>query len=208
MVRIDREDVRPIEGIVLARVRDAVGAALRGCAAVVLSDYGKGVLCADLLTELLEGAIGRGIPLCVDPKESNFFAYRRATVLTPNLLEAGSAHGRRIVDAETLRETGHSLRQRLEARSLLITQGEDGMTLFEEDGTETHYPAVATEVFDVTGAGDTVVSAFALAAAAGGTLRQAALLANHAAGIVVREVGTACASPEEIRVSLARHGDA
>ena len=81
------------------------------------------------------------------------------------------------------------------------------MTLFEADGTESHFPAVATEVFDVTGAGDTVVSTFALAAAAGGSLRQAALLANHAAGIVVREVGTACATPEEIRVSLARHAD-
>ena len=81
------------------------------------------------------------------------------------------------------------------------------MTLFEADGTQTHFPAVATEVFDVTGAGDTVVSTFTMAAAAGGTLRQAALLANHAAGIVVREVGTATATREQIRISLAQHAD-
>jgi D-beta-D-heptose 7-phosphate kinase/D-beta-D-heptose 1-phosphate adenosyltransferase len=141
--------------------------------------------------------------VCVDPKETNFFAYRGATVLTPNLSEAGTAFGRRLLDEATLLEAGRNLRDRLEAASILITRGESGMTLFEEGG-ETHYAAMATEVFDVTGAGDTVVSTFAIAAAAGATLRQAAMLANHAAGIVVREVGTAAASPEQIRASILR----
>ncbi len=207
VVRIDREEIREIQGPVLDRVRDAALTALRGAAAVVISDYGKGVIVAGLLEELLDGARGRGIPVCVDPKETHFFSYKGATVLTPNLSEAGVAFGRRLNDPAVFREAGHALRSRLDAKSILITQGEDGMTLFESDGTETHFPAVATEVFDVTGAGDTVVSSFTLAVAAGGSLRQAALLANHAAGIVVREVGTACATPEEIRVSLARHAD-
>ncbi len=207
VVRVDREDVRPIHGPALERIRDAAMTALRSAAGVVVSDYGKGVIVPEFLAEFMESARERGIPICVDPKETHFFAYRGATVLTPNLAEAGIAFGRRIVDDATLREAGQLLRSRLEARSLLITQGEDGMTLFEDAGPETHYPAVATEVFDVTGAGDTVVSTFTMAAAAGGSMQQSALLANHAAGIVVREVGTACASPEEIRVSLAQHGD-
>lgn len=207
VVRIDREEVREIEGPALDQVRDATLTALRGAAAVVISDYGKGVIVASLLDELLDRARTRGIPICVDPKETHFFAYKGVTVLTPNLSEAGTAFGRRLSDPDLFKEAGRALRSRLEAKSLLITQGEDGMTLFEADGTESHFPAVATEVFDVTGAGDTVVSTFALAAAAGGSLRQSALLANHAAGIVVREVGTACATPEEIRVSLARHAD-
>jgi D-beta-D-heptose 7-phosphate kinase/D-beta-D-heptose 1-phosphate adenosyltransferase len=207
VVRVDREDVVEIEGSALERVRDAVLTAVRGAAAVVISDYGKGVIVASLLHDLLEAAGRRGIPVCVDPKETHFFSYKGVTVLTPNLAEAGTAFGRRIADAETLREAGRSLRERLDAQSILVTQGEDGMTLFEQDGSMTHYAAVATEVFDVTGAGDTVVSTFTMAAAAGGSLRQAALLADHAAGIVVREVGTSIASREQIRISLAQHAD-
>lgn len=205
VVRIDSEDPREIDGIVLSRVLDGARAALRSAAAVVISDYGKGVIGAPLLAELLAEAAQRGLPVCVDPKETHFFSYRGATVLTPNLAEAGVAFGRRISDPATLREAGRTLREKLDARSLLITQGEAGMTLYEADGTETHYPAVSTEVFDVTGAGDTVVSTFAMAAAAGGTLREAALIANHAAGAVVREVGTAAATPEAIHDSLQRH---
>lgn len=205
VVRIDREDTREIEGKVLASVRDAALDALRQAAAVVISDYGKGVIVAGLLAELLDAVHAAGLPVCVDPKETHFFAYRGATVLTPNLAEAGVAFGRRIKDDTTLRDAGRTLLARLEARSLLVTQGEHGMTLFETGGAQTHYPAVATEVFDVTGAGDTVVSTFAMAAAAGGAMRDAALLANHAAGVVVREVGTASASREEIRASLALH---
>jgi D-beta-D-heptose 7-phosphate kinase/D-beta-D-heptose 1-phosphate adenosyltransferase len=207
VVRVDREDVAEIEGAALERVRDAVLTAVRGAAAVVISDYGKGMIVASLLRDLLEATHQRGIPVCVDPKETHFFSYRGVTVLTPNLAEAGAAYGRRIRDPETLREAGGSLLEKLGAKSILITQGEDGMTLFEDDGAMTHYPAVATEVFDVTGAGDTVVSTFTMAAAAGASLRQAALLADHAAGIVVREVGTSTATREQIRISLAQHAD-
>lgn len=203
VVRIDAEDARPIDGQVLTRVREAAVIASRDAAGVVLSDYGKGILVLELLQRLLAVARERGIPICVDPKETNFFAYKGATVLTPNLNEAGMAFGRRLSDQQTMIEAGRTLRARLESKSLLITRGEAGMTLFEDSG-ETHYDAVATEVFDVTGAGDTVVSTFAMAAAAGAPLRDAALLANHAAGLVVREVGTSAASPDQIRNSLLR----
>lgn len=205
VVRIDREDVREIAGPTLERVRDAAVTAVRGAAGVVISDYGKGVLTPPLLTDLLEEAIRRGVPICVDPKESHFRLYKGVTVLTPNLYEAGNAFGRRISDPSILHEAGQALRAQFEAKSLLITQGEEGMTLFEQDGSETHYPALAMEVFDVTGAGDTVVSCFAMAVAAGGSLRSAALLSNHAAGLVVREIGTASASPEALQASLSRH---
>jgi len=188
-------------------VREATLHALPNVSAVVISDYGKGVIVADLLRELLQEASRRSIPVCVDPKETHFFSYRGATVLTPNLSEASAVFGRRIRNEATLLEAGRSLRERLAARCLLITQGEEGMTLFEE-GVETHYPAVSTEVFDVTGAGDTVVSTFTMVVATGGSLRQSALLANHAAGIVVREVGTACATREGIAHSLEAHRDA
>jgi rfaE bifunctional protein kinase chain/domain len=204
VVRIDREDAREIDSHVLLQIRDAAMQLLRDVAAIVISDYGKGVVVEELLRELLAEASKRSVPVCVDPKETHFFSYQGATVLTPNLAEASTVFGRRITDAQTLREAGQTLRERLSARSLLITQGEDGMTLFEEGG-QTHYPAVSTEVFDVTGAGDTVVSTFTMAVAAGGDLRQAARLANHAAGIVVREVGTACATREGIEHSLQAH---
>jgi len=208
VVRVDREDAREIGEIAAERVRGAVLAAARGAAGIVISDYGKGVIVKEILDDLLAAARARAVPVCVDPKETHFFSYRGATVLTPNLMEAGIAFGRKIGDRAALREAGHTLRSRLDAQSLLITQGEAGMTLFEADGSETHYPAVATEVFDVTGAGDTVVSTFAMVAAAGGSLKQAALLANHAAGIVVREIGTATATPAEIQASFARGADA
>lgn len=206
IVRVDREDLREIDDRVLESVRSAVINVLPEVSAVVVSDYGKGVIVADLLSDLMDEAGEKSIPVCVDPKETHFFSYKGATVLTPNLVEAGTAFGRRIRDEATFQEAGRTLLERLAARSILITQGEDGMTLFEE-GTETHYPAVTTEVFDVTGAGDTVVSTFTMAVAAGGTLRESAHLANHAAGIVVREVGTACADRAEIRLSIEQAGD-
>ena len=207
VVRIDQEDPREIDLPVAERILASVLRLLPDVAAVVISDYGKGVLAGTVLGRILEEARRRELPVCVDPKETQFYNYRGATVLTPNAAEAGVAFGRRILDTATLHEAGRYLRERLEAQSLLITQGEGGMTLFEES-RETHYEAVATEVFDVTGAGDTVVSAFAMAVAAGADLREAARISNHAAGIVVREVGTASATPEEIVRSFREHPDA
>jgi D-beta-D-heptose 7-phosphate kinase/D-beta-D-heptose 1-phosphate adenosyltransferase len=138
----------------------------------------------------------------VDPKESHFDAYRKVSVITPNVHEAGRAFGRRIVDDESLMAVGWGLRERLDAEAVLITRGAQGMSLFERGGRYTYLPTVAREVFDVTGAGDTVVSVFALALAAGADFPLAAHLSNHAAGLVIREVGTATCTPDELRASL------
>jgi D-beta-D-heptose 7-phosphate kinase/D-beta-D-heptose 1-phosphate adenosyltransferase len=127
-----------------------------------VSDYGKGVLTDRILKFVTAEARKTGVPVCVDPKETRLLSYSGVTVITPNQHEAGFAYGRRIVDESTLLEVGWGLSRKLGGDAVLITRGEKGMSLFERDGVHTHFPTVAREVFDVTGAGDTVVSAFAL----------------------------------------------
>ena len=144
--------------------------------------------------------------MSVDPKESHIDAYHGVSILTPNQHEAGWAQGRRVTDEASLMEVGWGLQRRLDAAAVLVTRGADGMSLFERGGRYTHLPTVAREVYDVTGAGDTVVSVVALALAAGADFPAACLLANHAAGIVIREVGTATCSCEQLLASLAENG--
>ncbi|MBM3318635.1 MAG: bifunctional hydroxymethylpyrimidine kinase/phosphomethylpyrimidine kinase, partial [Candidatus Eisenbacteria bacterium] len=140
--------------------------------------------------------------ICVDPKETHFHSYRRVTVLTPNTSEASFAAGRRIRDEASLEEVGRALLARLEAQALLITRGEEGVSLFRPDRPRLDIPAVGREVYDVTGAGDTVVAALAMGLAAGGSLETSTRVANHAAGRVIRDLGTATVSREEILESL------
>jgi D-beta-D-heptose 7-phosphate kinase/D-beta-D-heptose 1-phosphate adenosyltransferase len=149
----------------------------------------------------LEAALGiarqRRMPVCVDPKESHIDHYRGVSILTPNQHEAGWVQGRRITDEASLAAVGWELQRRLDAEAVLVTRGADGMSLFERGGRYTALPTVAREVFDVTGAGDTVVSVVAIALAAGAAYPDACMLANHAAGLVIRELGTAtCTAPQ------------
>jgi D-beta-D-heptose 7-phosphate kinase/D-beta-D-heptose 1-phosphate adenosyltransferase len=125
------------------------------------------------------------------------------SILTPNQHEAGWAQGKRVVDEASLMEVGWGLQKRLDAAAVLVTRGPEGMSLFERGGRYSHLPTVAREVYDVTGAGDTVVGVVALALAAGAEFPAACLLANHAAGVVIREVGTATCSRERLLASLA-----
>ena len=138
----------------------------------------------------------------MDPKESHIDAYRGVSILTPNQHEAGDLQGRRIRDDASLMEVGWGLQKRLDAEAVLVTRGADGMSLFERSGRYTSLPTVAREVYDVTGAGDTVVSVVALALASKADFVSACRLANHAAGIVIREVGTATCSPAN---TISRH---
>ncbi|MBI3872000.1 MAG: D-glycero-beta-D-manno-heptose-7-phosphate kinase [candidate division Zixibacteria bacterium] len=174
-----------------------------GAAGLVISDYGKGVITRSLLEAIIGAARERGKFIVVDPKDTHFSAYRRVTLLTPNHHEAGFVAGRKIRDETTLRAVGFDLLSQLEADSLLITRGEKGMALFEADGRMTSIPTVARHVYDVTGAGDTVVAAIAMCLAAGGNMLQAAYTANVAAGEVIKEVGTAQTTPGAIREALA-----
>jgi D-beta-D-heptose 7-phosphate kinase/D-beta-D-heptose 1-phosphate adenosyltransferase len=207
VVRVDQERADDVGGEVIARLVDELERVLDDVGALVISDYGKGVVTRTLLGEVLDRCAVADLPVCVDPKESHFDAYRRVSVITPNLLEAGGAMGRRIVDDTVLEEVGFGLLERLESPAVLITRSERGMSLFERGGLHTHFPAVAQEVYDVTGAGDTVVGTYALALAAGADHKLAAAIANHAAGLVVREVGTATATVAEIRDSFAAAGE-
>jgi len=206
VVRADYESRADLKGAPLASVLDVVTRELPRCEGLVVSDYGKGVVSSATLERALGIARERGIRVSVDPKESHIDTYRGVSILTPNQHEAGRAMGRRVVDEASLLEVGWGLQKRLDAEAVLVTRGPAGMSLFEKGGRLTHLPTVAREVYDVTGAGDTVVSVVALALAAGADFPSACWLANHAAGIVIREVGTAAVSPLALLTSLAERG--
>jgi D-beta-D-heptose 7-phosphate kinase/D-beta-D-heptose 1-phosphate adenosyltransferase len=138
----------------------------------------------------------------VDPKVKNFPLFQKVTIITPNHHEAGQAAGRWIQSEEDLMEVGRQLLQQLQCGSILITRGEKGMTLFQDTGEITNIPTMAKEVFDVTGAGDTVISVLTLALAVGADPKQAAVLSNYAAGIVVGEVGTATLKASDLEDAL------
>jgi rfaE bifunctional protein kinase chain/domain len=202
VVRADQEQRNEISGGTEERIWERVRAALNGAAAVVISDYGKGVVTRRLLERLLPEARSQGIPVCVDPKDTHFYAYTGVAVITPNQHEAAAVLGYRLTGDGALDRGGRELLERLGADSVLITRGEQGMSLFRGDGDRTDFPVVAREVYDVTGAGDTVVGSFAVALAGRAEPREAALIATHAAGLVVAEVGTAVPSLTSLRASF------
>ncbi len=203
--RMDREDRLPISAAVHGRVVSRFRERLATADAVVVSDYAKGLICPSILREILPMARSAGKVVCVDPKQRNLSLYGPATVVTPNTLEAERASGVAISGRRDLLRAGRKILQSARTDYLLITRGEEGMALFESASEVTHIPTVAREVFDVTGAGDTVVSTLALGLAAGLSILEAAVLANYAAGIVVGKLGTATVTPEEL-ISRLRAG--
>jgi len=160
---------------------------------------------AELLAELARLRVRHGFAYVIDPKRPNFPHYRGASLVKPNVIEASAAAGTEIHDRTSLAEAGQRLLALWQADSVLISRGEAGMTLFKPGARARHFPTVAQEVYDVTGAGDTVLATCALTLAVGGTFEEAATLANYAAGIVVGKVGTATASARELTRALARH---
>lgn len=205
IVRIDRE-TRSTIGRASERVLlDYVDAHLDGFDVIVVSDYMKGVLTPAILTAICEKGRELGVPVVVDPKGDDFGKYRGATILTPNRKEAEIASGTAITDMASLEKAAGSILSELGLDALLITRSEAGMSLFPARGEAVHIPTVAREVFDVTGAGDTVISVLSLGLACGLTLADAAWLANVAAGIAVGKLGTSTVSPQEI-VSEAGQG--
>ncbi len=202
VVRTDEEDTADVTGDARDRLMEDLERAVPRAEGVIVSDYGKGAITQETLTLCLSLARRHRVPVSVDPKETHFFSYAGVSVLTPNVHEAGRAYGRTIRDSATLVAAGTALREKLDADAILITRGADGMSLFERSGRITHLPTVAREVFDVTGAGDTVVSTYALSLAAGAEPPAAAFLSNHAAGLVIRHAGTAVTTAEELLSSL------
>ncbi|MFQ5442172.1 MAG: D-glycero-beta-D-manno-heptose-7-phosphate kinase [Thermodesulfobacteriota bacterium] len=203
VVRFDREKKDEIGRAVSKKVVDYMKRAARSVDIVIVSDYAKGLITRPLVEEVMAEFKKLKKPVVVDPKVEHLDYYRGATVVTPNNLEASVASGVEIEDDKTLKRAGEALLETLDSKALLITRGEHGMSLFER-GHDTHIPTVAKEVFDVSGAGDTVVGVLAMSLAAGANFKEAAVLANFAAGVVVGKIGTATVTRAELAEAAAR----
>ncbi len=203
VVRVDREIDDPIGTAVAGTLLDKSVKLLGQVQGLIVSDYDKGALSPSLLATLLPEAARRRLPIVVDPKVRLFGQYHPATVVTPNAREAMEAAGMIARTDEEFEALSRRLLERLQGSALLITRGDRGMLLKEHGGPTLLIPATAREVFDVTGAGDTVVATLGLALASGASLLEAALLANHAAGVVVGKVGAATLTSRELLDSIA-----
>src|SRR5688500_476837 len=201
VVRADRESRTPVSSQIEERIISSVKEALREADAFVVSDYDKGVVTPRILGGILPFAYER-VPVLVDPKIRNFDSYRPATLVTPNHHEALRLTNTEEDSEGALRTAAHKIRERLACDAVLITRGDRGMVLFEKDHEPVNVETTAREVYDVTGAGDTVIATLAAALASGGSLIEAALLANYAAGIVVGKLGTATATKDEVLDSI------
>jgi D-beta-D-heptose 7-phosphate kinase/D-beta-D-heptose 1-phosphate adenosyltransferase len=204
VVRFDREDRKPVQAKSVRKILSYIESLRDDLGALVVSDYNKGVVTRPLLEGIRKVIAGRPIFTCVDPKQRDFSLYQGFDIVTPNHYEAGRAAGEEMQNGQDHVRVGMKLLQQYDFKALLMTRGEEGMSLFERDGRMRHtaFPAEAREVFDVTGAGDTVIGVLALSMAAGASFREAAYLANHAAGIAVGKAGTATVTREELKRAL------
>jgi D-beta-D-heptose 7-phosphate kinase/D-beta-D-heptose 1-phosphate adenosyltransferase len=202
VLRLDQESRIPLSSVLVERALLQIRNLIPNVHGVICSDYFKGVCTAALLRPLFAGAIAAGLPVIVDPKVRDFSLYKGATVLTPNLAEVELATDSTLETSGSLEEAAVVLLEKTQARALLVTRGKDGMSLFHPPEAPVHIPSRTREVFDSTGAGDTVVAAFTMALLCGFSLPQATYLANAAAGIVVGKIGTAVVTPEELNAFL------
>jgi D-glycero-beta-D-manno-heptose-7-phosphate kinase len=204
VVRFDRENRQYIDNRMTEQIMKYLNSVISKHDAIIISDYQKGMITQGLIRGILNNSKvkkkvkgGNGVFVAVDPKIGHFDFYKRVSLITPNIMEASSGSKVEIKDEKTLLKAGKTLMTMLGCKAVLITRGEQGMSLFEKNRV-THIPTVARKVYDVTGAGDTVISAFTLVYASGETMENSAVIANHAAGIVVGEVGTAVATPDQL----------
>lgn len=201
VVRVDREDRTELSTALKAKTLKRLQQLIPSIDAVVLSDYGKGLITEETAQTVIKQCRRLGKPVACDPKGERYSKYRSATVITPNLKEAALAAGLKVTDDRSLFKAAQHLLAATKAKNLLITRGKDGMSLFSR-GEVTHIPVIAREVFDITGAGDTAIATLALALAAGASIKNAATLANHAASVVVGKIGTAPCHREELEAAL------
>jgi rfaE bifunctional protein kinase chain/domain len=199
IVRLDREYHGAIRDLTLKKLRQFVASRATGFDAVVISDYGKGVVHEELLATMAVNIGSEKVICVVDPKKENYGRYRFPTLITPNKSEASEASGITIVDNATLTAAGKKLLKMWRADAVMITRGPEGMSLFRPRSRVKHFSTEPRDIFDVTGAGDTVVAICALALACGGSYEDAAVLANRAAGMVGDEVGTVAVPIKKLR---------
>lgn len=203
VVRADRERRTPVSPEIEDKIIAQAKSALINASALVVSDYDKGAITPRILAEVLPFAYER-LPVLVDPKLRNFNFYKPATLITPNHHEALRMAHAEDDSNDGLHEAAKSIQERLNCDAVLITRGDRGMMLLKKDDQPAYVKTAAREVYDVTGAGDTVIATLAAGLAAGASLIEAATLANQAAGIVVGKVGTATADADELRSAFAR----
>ncbi len=202
VVRVDKELADGLDPGVEKRLMAFIEENCASLGAMIISDYAKGVITPALVDTLTGRSIDLGIPLIVDPKKKDLTYYSGCTYITPNAKEAAESSGVDIVDPDSLELAGRKIMEAASCKGVLITQGEEGMTLVREGSGPFHVDTIAREVYDVTGAGDTVISTYSLAMAAGLTEEEAVVLANMAAGKVVEKVGTAVVTPDELREQI------
>jgi rfaE bifunctional protein kinase chain/domain len=205
VVRIDKENKQPLDQDIQQALHDYIVSHINEMDGVVISDYGSNTITPDMITLVISTCQDRGIPCIVDSRY-NIMAYHGVTVVKQNESEAAAVVGYDINDRETLLRAGNTILTGLDAQAVLITLGADGMGLFQKTGEFIHIPVTnISEVYDVTGAGDTVVSTMILALAAGASYGDAARLSNFAAGIVVKKLGTATTTPRELSQAICDH---
>jgi len=205
LVRIDRETTDHPRAPTSRNLSEFLKKNIEGFDGIILSDYGKGLLTKELIRTTIRKARETKKLIMVDPKLKNFFYYKGATVVTPNAAEASAASSILINDLSSLKSAGRMLLKKLGCDVLVITRGEEGMAIFEPRQGPFLVPTVAKEVYDVTGAGDTVIGTMVLALGAGARVIEAAKLANYAAGIAVGKIGTATVSQEELIKAIRKY---
>lgn len=190
IIRVDREDKDTFSYDLENKVLQKALKQIPKVDAVIISDYGKGIISHKICQKLIKAASKYKKPVLIDPKGSNYEKYKGVTIITPNLLEAEVATGIKITNEKTLAEAGIKLLKSINSSYVLITRGENGMSLFKKTGPVVHIPGIRKEVFDITGAGDSVIAAFALTLVSGATAVEAAYLSNYAGSIKVTKIAT------------------
>lgn len=196
VVRVDQEEKKSISAAMEEKIFNFIQTnAFEG---ILISDYNKGLLTKSLMSKLLPYAYAKKISVFVDPKVDNFFSFSPVTLINPNHTEAEQiVHYKCDTDAQ-VEKAGAKILSRIEAKYMILKRGEQGLTVFEKGKKEIHIPTIAKEVFDVTGAGDTVIATASLALLSSASILEAAMLANAAAGVVVGKIGTATVTPDEL----------
>ncbi|OGS20881.1 MAG: hypothetical protein A2252_00600 [Elusimicrobia bacterium RIFOXYA2_FULL_39_19] len=206
IVRFDKESREKISVAALTKALNYIERVMPEMDAVMISDYGKGVITSALLSKTIDLARAKSLPITVDPKIEHFLNYKKVTCITPNLNEAmqGMRLPKRISTEKEITDLGNKILKALNSTSVIITLGEKGMAIFEKSKQPVFIPTRAKEVFDVTGAGDTVISVLTLCLSAGAPLKESAEIANYAAGLVVAKLGTATVTVDELKKSISR----
>jgi len=204
VVRVDVEQRRKLNQAVQTRIINYIETEIENVQAVIISDYGKEVVTEQVSGRIIKAARKKNIPVIVDPKGNDYRKYKYASVITPNMLETEKALNTEIVTEKDLINAGKKLNKFINGSAILITRGADGMSLFIKDGKMVHIPAVARNLYDVTGAGDTVVSTLAMGLATGASLEHSVYLANQAAGLAVEKLGTTAIKRSELLEAISR----